>query len=129
MEETRLPIDAKGNPNRSYLGHTSELIPTPWPREGMYIEPGMPRRFPKVKDRTPQEEAERKRLAEIENPGRCQSRQNKIDSWCRRFPTPGLKVCYKHGGKFVHSKKAAARNLAEQKLQNKARNIVNRAMK
>jgi hypothetical protein len=129
MDESKLPRDTRGRPNYSYLGHTSDIISTPWANEGAFIEPGMPRRFPKRSERSYAEEKERKRLAEIENPGRCQSRQNRYDSWCKRYPTPGLKVCWYHGGKFAHSRKAAVRNVEEQAVMRKAKSIVVQARK
>ena len=74
--------------------------------------------------RTYAEEQERIRLAAIENAGRCQSRANRWDAWCRKWPMKGLNVCTKHGGKFVHSKKAGAKRYAEEQLQEKAKRIV-----
>lgn len=124
MDDAQLPLDKRGRPNRSYLGHTSDIIPTPWENEGAYLEPGAPRRFPLRSVRTYAQEKERRRLAQIENAGRCQSRANKYDAWCRKWPMNGLDVCRFHGGKFAHSKKAAARNVAEQKLKQQAQKIL-----
>lgn len=126
MEDAQLPKDKRGRPNRSYLGHTSDLIPTPWENEGAFVEPGEPRRFPLRKDRTYAQEQERIRLAAIENAGRCASRCQRYDGWCRKFPMKGLNVCMKHGGKFVHSKNAAAKRYAEEQLQEKAKRIIAR---
>jgi len=124
VDDAQLPLDKRGRPNRSYLGHTSTIIPTPWENEGAYIEFGAPRRVPIRKVRTYAEEQERIRLAKIENPGRCQSRLQRTDGWCQKWPINGLDVCYKHGGKFVHSKRVAKRNYEEQQLQEKAQKIL-----
>lgn len=124
MDESKLPLTLDGRPNYSYLGHTSELIQTPYSLEGQDLEPGQPRRFPVRAVRTYAEEQERIRLAAIENVGRCQSRANRRDGWCRKWPMKGLNVCMKHGGKFVHSKKAGAKRYAEEQLQEKAKRII-----
>jgi hypothetical protein len=81
------------------------------------------------KDRTFAQEQERKRLAAIENPGRCQSRMTRIDGWCQKFPMIGLDVCFKHGGRFAHSRKAAEERKREAKVQSRAASIVKRARK
>lgn len=122
-----LPKDMNGRPNMSYLGHTSDIIPTPWPWEGRKVVPGMPRRFPIRKVRTRAEEAERKRLAAIENPGKCQSRRDQTDGWCQWPCSPGLNVCWVHGGRIKHIRAAGARRVAEQKLLEKAQKIADRA--
>ena len=124
MNESELPLTLNGRPNRSYLGHTSDLIQTPYPLEGQQLEPGQPRRFPLRAVRTYAEEMERIRLAKIENPGKCQSRRQKFDEWCGKWPIKGLDVCRHHGGRFAHSKRAAQQRVAEQELQDKARRII-----
>ena len=129
IDESKLPLDKSGRPNRSYLGHTSDIFPTPWDNEGAFVEVGAPKRFKYVKDRNYAEEQERIRLAGIENAGRCASRRNRYDGWCRRWPQPGMTVCYRHGGKFKHSKKAAAKRVEQQKLQEGAKKIIRNARK
>jgi hypothetical protein len=124
MDESKLPRDTRGRPNRSYLGHTSELIQTPYPLEGQRLEPGQPRRFPLRAVRTYAEDKERVRLAQIENAGKCQSRRQKFDEWCGKWPMKGLEVCRFHGGKFAHSKKAAKQRVAEQEIMDKAQRIL-----
>ena len=128
-EDVWLPKDVRGYPNRSYLGHTSDIIPTPWPHEGQPVEGSQVRRIPIREFRTLEQEKERKRLAAIENPGRCQARMRRVDAWCRKFPINGLDVCFRHGGSFKHSRKAAAERYAEQVVNEQAEKIVKRARK
>lgn len=114
--DDKLPLDALGRPNRTYMGHTSECIPTPWPHEGRVIPYGDTlRRFPLIKDRTKEQEAERIRLAAIENPGRCQARRRHFDGWCAMIPPPGNVVCKHHGGntKAQKARAEATRNMSK----------------
>jgi hypothetical protein len=122
-----LPLGLDGRPNMSYLGHTSEIVPTPWPYEGRRTAPGMPRRFTRRgSGRTFKEEKERQRLAAIENPGKCQSRRNKRDGWCTWPCYPGAKVCWVHGGRLPQVKAAADKRTAEKKMMEKASKIAAR---
>ena len=124
-EDATLPLDLRGRPNRSYLGHKSLIVPTPGQYEGGYLEIGQARRrFPLTRFRTPEIELERKRLAAIENPGKCQARQNRWDGWCQRYPTPGLEVCYRHGGWDPKVKKGGQRKAANKELQQRAAKII-----
>jgi hypothetical protein len=125
-----LPKDLLGRPNKSYLGHTSELVPTPWPYEGRRTAPGIPRRFTRRNDgRTKAEDNELKRLAKIENPGKCQGRRNQIDGWCTWPCYPGLTVCWRHGGRIQHIRAVGDKRMAEIRLMEKAGKIAARGRK
>ena len=124
-EDEFLPKDKRGYPNRSYLGHTSEIIPTPWANEGGFVEVGQPKRFPPARKRTREQDKERIRLSKIENPGRCQARMIRYDGWCRKNKINGLEVCFKHGGQYRASKKAAERRYKQQLLEERATKIIN----
>lgn len=49
----------------------------------------------------------------LDTKGRCRARSKRSGEQCRRYPTPGLQVCYYHGGSTPQSKAKAERNLAE----------------
>lgn len=84
--------------------HSSDLIPTPWPTEGSVCYRGYVRRVPPRRVRTAAQTAELRRLAAIENPGRCRARRKQVDMWCHQRPTKrsGYTVCGVHGPKFRH---------------------------
>jgi hypothetical protein len=121
-QDKDLPLDLKGYPNRSYLGHES-FLPTPWPLEGKEMQRNEPRRFPLSKDVTKEIRAEIRRLAAIENPGLCRARQKRYDAWCKKLPQKGCPHCIFHGG----GRKTA--KIEEAKRNERARAIINSAMK
>lgn len=110
--------------NYTYNGHTSDIIPTPWPYEGRQALKGVIRRFPPKAQRTEEQEAERIRLAAIENPGRCQARRRNTDAWCHNRPERGLLVCRWHGGSSPWGIKKKMRVRAEMEAQKKAAKII-----
>ena len=101
----QVPATLLKRANTSYLGHTSELFPTPWPFEDRWVrnDPFF-RRIPTQTVRnavyTAAEReiitAEIYRLAEIENPGRCRERRRYIDGWCHLWRMPGSDACHRH---------------------------------
>lgn len=124
-DELPRELGPEQRPNRSYMGHTSELIPTPWPWEGRDLLPGVPRRFPLQREQSKEIYKERQRLAAIENPGLCQARRRRRDAWCKQKRATGLTVCTWHGGKLFPSMvEKSKRAKKERELMNKAEQII-----
>lgn len=113
--------------NYTYDGHTSDIFPTPWPTEGRYMHTGERRRFTSSLVWTPEERAERDRLADIENPGRCRARRHRVDAWCTRVPAKGMHVCKLHG-RIHTSSKSHKRHEARVELEAGAARILRRAI-
>lgn len=100
-----VPSTMESRPNRSYLGHTSEIFPTPWPWEDRWTGNDsafrrIPSRWSLVRRYNGTERAvlvhEINRLASIENPGRCASRRRLVDGWCASYVIPGTNYCKWH---------------------------------
>lgn len=122
-----VPGTLLGMPNRSYLGHTSDLVETPWQWEDRWTgnDPHF-RRIPAQaspswmlmsKSERKKMRAEVRRLAAIENPGNCVSRRRWIDGWCKKSPTPGGTKCRWHASsteKIIYKRRAEAAQLQEQ---------------
>lgn len=109
--------------NYTYAGHTSDIIPTPWPLEGRFLRPGDVRRFPPKAARTAAIHAEINRLYLIENPGRCHARRKWIDAWCRTRVAHGYLTCRYHGRAPDYQAAAAARRLDDERAARLARSI------
>ena len=132
-EEHTVPSTLLAKPNTSYLGHTSEVFETPWPWEGRWTgnDPHF-RRIPSKGGRTGAwrateravYEAEIRRLAAIENPGRCAERRRYFDAWCTKRPLRGSTFCDWHTDKS--KKPAAAVKAANDELQSKAQKKLQR---
>jgi hypothetical protein len=109
--------------NYTYAGHTSDIIPTPWPFEGRKALRGTERRIPER--HTPEIKHEIDRLAAIENPGRCASRCRHFDKWCWELPLVGATKCRWHiGARKREKQQRAAVQLA---LNARVRSLVKRA--
>jgi len=102
--EVEVPGTLCSRPNRTYLGHTSELYETPWDLEDRWLgnDPQF-RRIPSRTQRFRMLEAERRkheveilRLAAIENPGKCCERRRWVDGWCERPRNTGTLWCHWH---------------------------------
>jgi hypothetical protein len=108
-DNNNIPVEVPGSmfsrPNKSYLGHTSDVFITPWLYEDRStLNDPFFRRIPNQSQRKrfysseEQEEmlTEIARLAAIENPGRCMERRRRFDGWCTMHPMLGGLRCYWH---------------------------------
>ena len=115
-------------PNRTYLGHQSDIFETPWRWEDRWT--GNDPHFRRIPAKyspswlTLPVEQRRKmrdeivRLAAIENPGRCAARRRWVDGWCGRHAIPGGTLCNWHSRDY--EKEQARKNYEQSELERKA---------
>lgn len=133
IDGVNVPSTMESRPNKSYLGHTSEIFPTPWPLEDRWTgnDPFF-RRIPNqwhTETLYTQEEQvavlhEIQRLASIENPGRCMSRRRHVDGWCAQWVIPGTNYCKWHTKS--HKREAAEATQAKVKQHRRVASMTKR---
>ena len=127
-----IPGTLLARPNKSYMGHTSDIFETPWPWEDRWTGNDahfrrIPARYGNAWKMMTKEEKraylyEVRRLAAIESPGYCCSRRSRIDGWCKNRPLQGSRKCRWHAGGL--EKKRAKVRAERRELDDQLRRVI-----